>query len=160
MNIAKTLVSIASKENKELSLLDACCGVGTIMLEACIAGFKIEGCDINWKACRNTRQNLAYFNYSAEVYRSDIKDLNLMYDAGIIDLPYNLTTYSDDEITANIIASSAKIASRIVIVSIADICGIITEAGLIIIDYCTVEKSGKGNFARRIWVCESQLRKA
>ncbi|HKL39502.1 MAG TPA: hypothetical protein VJ894_02430, partial [Cryomorphaceae bacterium] len=70
MSIAKALVNIAAKGSKEIKLLDSCCGVGTIMLEACYAGYEIEGCDINWKICHDARENLSHFNYSAQVRRS------------------------------------------------------------------------------------------
>lgn len=154
IDIAKTLVTIASKGDKTYKLLDACCGVGTVMLEACYAEFNIEGCDINWKATKHTRRNLAHFNYTAHVYRSDIKDLNKKYDAIIIDLPYNLYAFSDDLNISNIIESSAKLTSRMVIVSIADITHFISKTGFKISDYCNVGKTGKNNFTRKIWVCE------
>jgi len=154
MSIAKTLVSIVSKGNKSVQLLDGCCGVGTIMLEACCAGIKIEGCDINWKAAKHTRENLAYFNYTGIVHRSDIKDLDRKYDAAIIDLPYNLYSYSDDTITSNIIESAAQLSNRIVIVSISDIEEVIKKSGLFISDFCKVEKRGKSKFTRNIWVCQ------
>ena len=154
MDIAKTLVSIASKGNKTNQLLDACCGVGTVMLEACIAGFNIEGCDINWKACKATRENLAHYNYTANVYRSDIKDLDEKYDAAIIDLPYNLYAFSNDEIILNILKSSAQSAPRLVIVSNSDIENLIQKAGLKISDFCFVEKKGNSKFTRSIWICE------
>ena len=154
INIAKSLVSSATKGSKTTKLLDACCGVGTIMLEACIAGIDIEGCDINWKACKNTTENLTYYSYTAEVYHSDIKDLTSHYDTAIVDLPYNHTTYSDDGITAHIIETVAKLTSRLVIVSIADIESIIINSGLKVTDFCTVEKRGKSKFTRNIWVCE------
>jgi len=156
MNIAKTLVSIASKGNKTYQLLDGCCGVGTVMLEACIAGFKIDGCDINWKACKHTRQNLTHYNYTATVYCSDVKDLNQKYDAVIIDLPYNLYAYSDDTIISNIIESTAKLTARLVIVSISDITNLIRNSGFKISDYCNVGKTGKTKFVRKIWVCEKE----
>ncbi len=156
MDIAKTLVSIASQGNKTNQLLDACCGVGTVMLEACIAGFNIEGCDINWKACKSTRENLGHYNYTAKVYRSDIKDLDKKYDAAIIDLPYNLYTYSNDAIILNIIESAAKLAPRIVIVSNSDVESLIKQSGLKISDCCSVEKKGKSKFSRNIWVCEKE----
>jgi len=156
INIAKTLISIASKGNKAMRLLDACCGVGTVMLEACLSGFNIEGCDINWKACKHTRENLAHFNYSANVHRADVKDLDKVYDAAIIDLPYNLYSYSDDSISLHIIASTAKLTNRVIIVSIADIDSIIKKSGLAITDFCTVEKRGKSGFTRNIWVCEKE----
>lgn len=155
MDIAKTLVSIASKGNKSNRLLDAGCGVGTVMLEACISGFNIEGCDIHWKACQATRKNLAHYDYTANVYRSDIKDISNKYDAAIIDLPYNLFSHSDDDNTLHIIESAAKVAPQVVIVSTSDIQTLIEKSGLRISDSCAVGKKGK-KFARSIWVCEKK----
>ncbi|MCU4163572.1 TRM11 family SAM-dependent methyltransferase [Carboxylicivirga caseinilyticus] len=156
INIAKALVNIAAQTNTKRKILDACCGVGTIMLEACFAGNTIEGCDINWKVCRQARTNLSHFNYTANVYRSDIKDIANLYDAAIIDLPYNIFSNPGDDTTQHIIESTTKIADRIIIVSITDIREIITNAGLIVSDYCTVKKSGKAKFARSIWLCEKK----
>jgi len=156
INIAKALVNIGAKGNKETSLLDACCGVGTIMLEACYAGNNIEGCDINWKICRNARANLSHFNYTATVYRSDIKDLDKRYDAAIIDLPYNLLSSATNTDLIHIIESTAKITDRLVIVSISDVTNIIHNAGFRIADCCSVSKRGKTNFSRKIWVCEKE----
>lgn len=157
MEIAKTLVSIASKGNKSIQLLDACCGVGTILLEACVSEFNIEGCDINSNACKHTKLNLEHYDYTANVYCSDIKDLNKNYDAAIIALPYNLYSHSTDANTSSIIESTTKLSARIVLVSISDIEILIKKAGLKIIDYCTVEKRGRLIFTRNIWVCEKEF---
>ena len=154
VNIAKALVNIAAKANKEKKLLDACCGVGTIMLEACFAGNNIEGCDINEKTCTNARKNLSHFNYTANVYHSDIKDISERYEAAIIDLPYNLFTSATDADISHIIESTAEITDRLVIVSTSDIENLISNTGFCISDYCSVSKRGKVNFARKIWVCE------
>lgn len=154
MKTARALVSIASKGNKKNKLLDACCGVGTIMLEACFSGYRIEGCDINWKSCQHTKNNLEHYTYEARVHCSDIKEIVDKYDACIVDLPYNLSSYSDDLITANIINSASRLSSRIVIVSIADIEEFIQNSGLKTIESCKVEKRGRSSFTRIIWVCE------
>jgi tRNA (guanine10-N2)-dimethyltransferase len=156
MKIAKTLVSMASKGNKTNHLLDACCGVGTVMLEGCFSGFDIEGCDINLKTSKHAMKNLEYYNYTAKVLHSDVKDLDKKYDAAIIDLPYNLYSYSNDAITLNIIESTAKLTTRLVVVSISNIEDIIKKSGYNIIDFCTVEKRGKSKFTRKIWVCEKE----
>jgi len=152
--IAKALVNIAAKANKEKTLLDACCGVGTIMLEACFAGNNIEGCDINERICYYARQNLSHFNFTANVYHSDIKNISKKYDAAIIDLPYNLYSYATDNQISHIIESTAKITNRLVIVSTSDISNLISTSGLRISDYCSINKIGKPNFTRKIWVCE------
>ena len=154
MDVAKTLVSIGSKGNKEIKLLDACCGVGTVILEACISGFNITGCDINPKSSIHTEKNLAHFDYTAKIYNEDIKDHSKKYDVAIIDLPYNLYSHSDDTNTLKIISSTAKLSDRIIIVSIVNIEPIINTAGLKVTDSCTVEKRGRSTFARTIWVCE------
>jgi tRNA G10 N-methylase Trm11 len=154
MRVAKALVNIASKADYSTALLDACCGVGTIMLEACYAGIPIDGCDINWRMCVDARKNLAHYNYSAKVVRSDIKDITTHYDAAIVDLPYNLFSKVTDAGVVNIIDSVAQITNRMVIISIKDISDIISTCGLRISDYCEVGKGGKATFARRIWVCE------
>jgi len=154
MSIAKALVNIATKAKKEKPLLDACCGVGTIMLEACFAGYNIEGCDINEKICNDARKNLSHFNYTANVYNSNIKDISKKYEAAIIDLPYNLFSHADDENILQIIMSTAEITNRIVIVSTSDITNLISNIGFRISDYCSVNKRGKASFNRKIWVCE------
>ncbi len=152
--IAKALVNIAAKGNKEKRLLDACCGVGTILLEACFAGYNIEGCDINKKLCKDAQANLAHFNYNAQVHCSDVKEISKRYDAAIIDLPYNLLSSVTEKDIAHIIESTAAITDRMVIVSTSDITGLIHNTGFTLSDYCSVRKRGKTSFARRIWVCE------
>ncbi|MBN2730096.1 MAG: hypothetical protein JXR53_12800 [Bacteroidales bacterium] len=155
--IAKTLVNIASKGNKTTQILDACCGAGTVILEGCNSGFNIEGCDNNLKVYQHTIDNLSYYNYTANVYLTDIKDHKKKYDSAIIDLPYNLYSQTNDILISNIIESTAKLAARIVIVSIENIETIIKKSGLKISDFCTVEKRGKINFTRNIWVCEKEI---
>ena len=157
VSIAKALVSIATKADKEKKLIDACCGVGTIMLEACFVGNEIDGCDINWKASRDARINLSHFNYTSTVYRSDIKDISLRYDAAILDLPYNLYSRSSDDEVLHIIQSSAELSDRLIIVSTSDITDFIIGTGYRIADHCSVSKRGKANFARKIWVCEKNI---
>ncbi len=156
INIAKALVNIAGQAKQEKTLLDACCGAGTILLEACFAGRQIEGCDINWKLCRDARINIAHFNYSTTIYRSDIKDISKRYDAAIIDLPYNLLSAATNQDLKHILTASAKIADRLVIVSTSDITNIIQDIGFQIIDYCPVPKKGNLKFIRKIWVCEKE----
>ncbi|MCF8294778.1 MAG: hypothetical protein K9I34_01840 [Bacteroidales bacterium] len=153
--VAKALINLATNANPAIRLLDACCGVGTIMLEACFAGFPIEGCDINEKICQDGRENLAHFGYEAVIYHADIKDLGRSYDAAIVDLPYNLFSFADDATILHIIESTAAIASRVVFVSTSDIAPLIDSAGLILKDSCSVVKRRKANFTRRIWVCEA-----
>ena len=85
---------------------------------------------------------------------NDIKDISKKYEAAIIDLPYNLFSHADDNNILQIIKSTAEITNRIVIVSTSDITNLISNTGLILSDYCSVNKRGKASFNRKIWVCE------
>ena len=154
INIGKALVNIACKANKNSAIIDACCGVGTVLLEACIAGYNIEGCDINWKIYNDAKENMAFFDYSAPIFRADIAELEKQYDTAIVDLPYNLYSNASENDILHILESAAKISKRLVIVSTADISEQIVHIGHQITDHCTVSKSGKRVFTRQIWVCE------
>jgi tRNA (guanine10-N2)-dimethyltransferase len=151
--IAKSLINIASQGNLNSSLLDGCCGVGTILLEASFAGFSMDGCEINEKIAEDARKNLAYFNYSASVYHSDIKDITTNYDAVILDLPYNLFSHADDDQLLHIIQSAARLSRRILIVSLSDVSPLIAAAGLQIIEAVSLTKRRKANVTRQIWLC-------
>ena len=152
--IAKSLVNIATNGNKENTLLDACCGVGTIMLEACFAGYSIEGCEINPKVCKNARENLAHFNYTAKVHFANIGEMKKNFDSVIVDLPYNLFSIATENDLSHIIESAAKINKRMVIASGSNVSNHIEKAGFHILDQCFVGKRGKKYFARQLWVCE------
>ncbi len=128
-----------------------------MMLEACFAGYNIEGCEINLKVCKYARENVSHFKYTAPMYHSDIKDISKKYDAAIIDLPYNLVSVATNDDILHIISSAAAITDRLVIVSIRDITNLISNMGFSITDYCSVRKRGKTIFARRIWVCEKNV---
>ena len=154
INIAKALVNIASKANREKRLLDACCGIGTVLLEACFAGQPIVGCDINWRVCVQSRENLAFFDYEAPVIRCDVKDMTGKYDAAIIDLPYNLFSCADENTHFHIINSAKHLCQRLIIVSTSDISSLLQKAGLELIDTCRIKKCGKKKFERIVWVCE------
>ena len=86
----------------------------------------------------------------------NIKDITKNYDAIIVDLPYNLYSYSDDNIILNILKSTIKRTDRVVIVSLSKIESKLTALGLEIIDSCTVGKRGKSTFERKIWVCKKE----
>ena len=152
--IAKSLVNIAKKDNPNATLIDTCCGVGTILLEACFSNNKIDGCDINEKICRLASENLDHYKYSAPIIHTDIMDVTKKYDAAIVDLPYNLFTKVSDDTHLHIIKSAAQTSNKLIIVSTTDITNLINSIGFKVIDNCSIRKRGKANFSRKIWVCE------
>jgi tRNA G10 N-methylase Trm11 len=153
--IAKALVNIATKGDFNKRIIDPCCGVGTILIEALYSGYTITGMDINKKVVNDTLENLAYFNYTTEVSVGDIKDLDETYDVAIIDLPYNILSRFDETAQDKIIHHASRIAERMVFVSSSSIKDSLDRNKLKLVDYAEIKKIGKTKFKRCIWVCES-----
>ncbi|WP_245948222.1 TRM11 family SAM-dependent methyltransferase [Paenibacillus sambharensis] len=148
---ARALVNIAVPRPEGLRVVDPCCGIGTVLLEAMAIGVDIEGYDLNPLAVRGARANLAYFGYPDRVKAADMRGIQNRYDAAILDLPYNKCSVLPDDTLAEMLSALRRITEgTAVIVSIDDISEAVALAGFIVEDSC---KLRKGRFARRIYRC-------
>lgn len=153
-NMAKVLINTAGQGDVSMSIIDPCCGAGTVLLEGCFAGYNMTGSDINEKMARSAARNLNHFGYTASVSRRAIQDIAGYYDASIVDLPYGLCSKTTRAAQCDIIKNAKRISARAVIVSSEDIADLISEASLEVIDACIVKKSVNKEFTRFIWVCK------
>lgn len=149
--IAKSLVNLAIGRERELRVIDPCCGVGTVILEGLWMGIDIVGCEIKPQIAANARRNLEFFNYKDVITLGNMKELNKKYDAEIIDLPYGVFTPITKEEQEDIIKAARKLAKRLVIITFENMDQIIEEAGFNILDKASI---AKGNFIRHISICE------
>lgn len=147
---ARTIVNIAVGDKPEKKLVDPCCGVGTVLLEACGLGYHIDGFDIHYPVKEGARKNLAYYGYTATVLRKDIHDVEGHYDTAIIDIPYGLFTHVEEETQQMIINNARRIADELVLVSNRRMIDEIERAGFQLVDECSVTKA---TFTRYIMVC-------
>lgn len=91
VNLAATDLTESKGKSDSLKLLDPCCGMGNVMIEALSMGKDIRGCDINPLAVRGARVNLRHFGYEEDLVKlGDMNMLTCNYDAAILDMPYNL----------------------------------------------------------------------
>lgn len=154
--VARPLVNIAlpypDGELAGRTLLDPCCGMGTVLIEALSMGVSASGSDLNPLAVQGARTNLAYYGYSDAVKLCDIARAQGAYDAVIADLPYNLCSKSPREELLAILRHAARLADRIVLVTTEseEPDGLVTEACLLVEDSCRVPK---GKLVRRILLC-------
>lgn len=155
LNTAKTLVNLAGKGDLSKTIIDPCCGVGTVLLEAHSAGYNITGREINEKVADNARKNLLHFDYPVEVITGDIKDINANYDVSIVDLPYGIFSKTDTEDQMEIIRNAKRISKKLILVSSKDIKESLIKENLIVADYCKVHKCRNRDFGRYIWICYS-----
>ncbi|BBH22781.1 methyltransferase [Paenibacillus baekrokdamisoli] len=157
--VARAVVNIAAADKAVdvIKLIDPCCGIGTVVIEALSMGIDTVGYDNNPLALKGARINLAHFGMPDVVKLTDMRTLELgselRYDAAIIDLPYNLCSVMTSNERLEMLVSASKLARRIIVVTTETIDASIEQAGLLIIDRCVVRK---GSFARQVIVCESE----
>lgn len=148
---ARALMNIAVPVSDGVKVIDPCCGVGTVLIEACSMRIDIVGRDMNWFVANGSRQNLAHFGYACDVTLGPIEEASGHYDVAIIDMPYNLFTHSSEEAQASIIESARRLANRVVFVSSEQIEAVVVKAGFTILDRCEIKKQ---QFIRTVLVCE------
>ena len=154
IRLARTLVNIASGGDKDLTIIDPCCGMGTVVLEGLALGLNIEGYDISREISWHARKNLEYYGYDGQlIQRKDIHDHTKVYDVAIMDIPYNLYTPITYEEQCSMIQASRKICKKMVMVTFEDMTIEIKQAGYKIIDCCLRKKTEYVKFGRYIYVC-------
>lgn len=150
--MARAVVNIAVPKVEGTKVIDPCCGIGTVLIEALSMGMDITGRDIKPLPAIGARENIAYFGYECDVRKGPIEEVAEHYDSAIIDLPYNLCHTASPEEQLSILIHANRIADRIVVVTGEPIDAMIEQAGLIIMDRCEAKKPG---FTREILLCRS-----
>ena len=148
---ARSIVNIAVGDNPNKCLVDPCCGVGTVLLEASNLGVRIDGFDIHYPVKEGARKNLEFYGYHTTVLRKDIQDVEGHYDTAIIDIPYGLFTHVETATQQMILNNARRIADELILVSNRRMSEEIERAGFKIVDECSVTKA---TFVRYIMVCQ------
>ena len=130
------------------SVLDPCCGAGSIVLEAASLGLDASGVDWKPAMAGMTRENLAHFGYTATVVQADSRTYDQPADAVVTDLPYGHAIDADERTTRAVLDRCIELAPTGVFVAPADFTLWLEAAGYTDIELCTVNK--RAGFTR--WV--------
>ncbi|HEY8891436.1 MAG TPA: hypothetical protein VIM70_14405 [Clostridium sp.] len=150
VTVCRALVNIAVGNNLNCSVVDPCCGIGTVLIEAISMQINIKGYELNSLIGKNAKTNLRYFGYDDIITIGDMNDIQNKFDVAIIDLPYGIFTQITTGEQLAIMHSARRIADRMVIITFEDMMLQITSVGFHIDDRCTVSK---GTFKRYIYIC-------
>jgi len=148
---ARAIVNIAVGEQVQTRLVDPCCGVGTVVLEALSLAIPVVGYEISWTITNQANQNISYFGYDKCIVKGDMNEIAEKYDVAILDLPYGLFSHTTPTQQKDIINTSRRITEKLVLLTCIDMDEDITSAGFTIVDRCTVTK---GSFVRFVRVCQ------
>ena len=150
VTVCRALVNIAVANNLDCNVVDPCCGIGTVLIEAISMQINIKGYEINPYIGKNAKTNLRYFGYDDVITIGDMNDIQNKFDVAIVDLPYNIFTQITPGEQLAIMHSTRRIADRMVIITFEDMEQQITSVGFHIDDRCSVSK---GTFKRHIFIC-------
>lgn len=150
LRVARALVNIAVGDNIDQKLIDPCCGVGTVVIEALSMGIDVCGWELNKHIAKNAERNLEFFGYENVITHGNMISIRDLFDTAIIDMPYGLFTPITRSEQVSIIKASRTITKRLIIVTFEDMSRIIEESGFKIIDTAHV---AKGKFKRYISIC-------
>ncbi|MFD2682430.1 TRM11 family SAM-dependent methyltransferase [Bacillus seohaeanensis] len=149
--VARAVVNIAAPDPVGVKMIDPCCGIGTVLVEALSMGIDIVGSDRNPLILSGVKENIAHFGLEGEVTLKDINNVTNNYDVAIIDLPYNLCSVITADEQLEMLQSARRFATKVVIVTLEEVDSVMKEAGFEIVDRCEVSK---GRFVRQVLVCE------
>lgn len=151
VRVARALVNIAVGQERTKTVVDPCCGVGTVVIEALDLGVPVTGYEINRKTAWNAKRNLAFFQLEDVITRQDMHTIEENYDVAIIDIPYGIIVPISKEEQAAIIRTARRISKQLVIIMMEDMDRMLQAEGWEIVDGCVVTK---GNFKRYVRVCQ------
>ncbi|GKX64973.1 TRM11 family SAM-dependent methyltransferase [Inconstantimicrobium mannanitabidum] len=151
VKMARSIVNIAVGNDLNNKLVDPCCGVGTVVIEALSMNIKAVGYEINKNVSEDAKRNLKYFGYKNVIINEDMHKINDKYNVAIIDIPYGLFTPTTLADQLKIINTARRICEKLVIVTFENMNEYIIDAGFNIKDECV---ACKGRFKRYISLCE------
>lgn len=148
--VARAVANIAVPEPAGIHAVDPCCGIGTVVIEAQSMGIQMQGYDRNPLALRGARINLEHFGYPTTLaVKADMLTLEGLYDAAVLDLPYNLCSKLPEEEELAMLLSLGRLAPRAVIVATSPLEDKLTQTGWHVSDDCQVRKS---SFVRYLYL--------
>lgn len=152
--LARTMVNIAIPvPSDRLTVVDPCCGIGTVLLEVAALGVHTEGFDLNPVVLKGTRENLSFFGYNVSAKFKDMLSLTSSYDVAFLDLPYNLCSVLPEADKRAMLSKLNQLAKRFLIVSIEPIEHILSELNINIVDRGV---HYKGKFKRELFLCANE----
>lgn len=151
VKLARSLCNIASKGDNNCSIVDPCCGIGTVVLNGLDLGLNIRGFELLDKVACNARENLDYFGYERDtILKKDMHTINNHFNVAILDLPYGIFTATTANEQKALIRKCGEISDKLLLVSSFDMTETLMECNFVISDDCIVTKS---NFKRYIYIC-------
>lgn len=125
--LARVLVNLVASPGD--SLLDPCCGTGTIVMSAAHSGIHAVGSDVNPRMVGATTKNLQHFGLSADIALGDAIQIRGQFDAIATDLPYGINLVKDSSQEEDILSNLRTCAPKATFIALRDLSKLLTDLG-------------------------------
>ena len=125
--LARVLVNLVASPGD--SLLDPCCGTGTIVMSAAHSGIHAVGYDVNPRMVGATTKNLQHFGLSADVALGDATQIRGQFDAIATDLPYGINLVKDNSQEEEILSNLRTCAPKAAFIALRDLSKLLIDLG-------------------------------
>ena len=150
VRLARIAVSLAGRNDRTRTLIDPCCGVGTVVLEALHLGYAISGIEMNPPIAADANRNCAYYGYPEVVQCMDMTLSDAKADCAILDIPYGVMENVDETTQKNLLKGCWKMADELVLFSIDPMEKMLKETGWDVVEQVPFVKQ---QFVRYITLC-------
>ncbi len=138
--IARALVNLVAAPGE--SLIDPCCGVGTVLVEAADMGVHAIGCDLNPRVVEQAAGNLCHHRLRADLICADGRDLHGRFDGAVLDLPYGQSSRRDEDVCRGLVARAVEMARLVAVVTVGDMSEALTAMGAQLLGIAELPKGG------------------
>ena len=125
--LARVLVNLVARPGD--SLLDPCCGTGTIVMSAAHSGIRAVGYDTNLRMIGATTKNLQHFGLTADVTLGDARQVQGQFDTIATDLPYGINLMKSNSQDTEILANLRTCAPKAAFIDLRDLSKPLNDLG-------------------------------
>ncbi len=144
--MARALVNLVAAPGD--TLLDPCCGSGTVVAEALCDGIAAWGVEINPSLARQAAANLRSLKLPANIMVGDARRIRGSFDAAVIDFPYGHSSPVQKSLYSEILSNLRDQVDRMALVCGSDQSHLLHQLGLTIHQQASVTK---GQLTRHIY---------
>lgn len=143
--IARAMVNLVAAPGD--TLVDPCCGVGTVLVEAEHMGVRAVGCDINPRLVEQAADNLCHHGLRAILVCADGRKIAGRFDGAVLDLPYGHSSIRNERVCRELVAHAVEIARLVAVVTVGDLSELLDELGA---ELLGIAELPKGRIVRRV----------
>ncbi len=143
--IARAMVNLVAAPGDRI--IDPCCGVGTVLVEASSMGIEPYGWEINPKLAEHATANLCHHQQGAWIVVGDGRNARGRWGGAVLDLPYGQQCERVDSVCAGLVKRATEVADLIAVVSLQDLGELLASLDCRLLG---VAELVKGHLRRRV----------